>query len=354
MSKADLHSSLAAARREHGWSQADLARRARVSRAEVSAIETGRLVPSTVAALRLAGALGVPVERVFQLTSPGARLNWAWPAGTGDHRAWEAVVGDRRVLYPSEATAAGTLPHDRRVVRGSPERLPGATPPERTLVIAGCDPTVGLLTAEVAAGSGVRVLPLTRSSGEALDLLRRGLVHVAGLHLGDESGRSLNEDAVRRRLGGGYRLLHLVRWEEGVAVGPGRARSVEGLLRGRTRWVNREEGSGARRCLDRLLGSRRRPPGYEHVAPDHRALAGTISSGWAEAGICVRAVAVEARLDFLPVQREAYDLCFAEALMDDPRIDALLAAARSASYRRLLRDVPGWDVTRTGDVRAVA
>jgi putative molybdopterin biosynthesis protein len=149
-------------------------------------------------------------------------------------------------------------------------------------------------------------------------------------------------------------LLHLVRWEEGVALARGQARSVTALLRGRTRWVNREEGSGARRCLDLLLGSRRHPAGYERVVRDHRALAATISSGWAEAGICVRPVAVESRLDFFPIQRETYDLCFSDAFLEDPRADALLAAVRSASYRSLLKDIPGWDPKQTGDVRAVA
>jgi molybdate-binding protein/transcriptional regulator with XRE-family HTH domain len=351
---ASLHSSLAEARRRRGWSQAQLADRSGVSRAEVSAIETGRQVPSTVAALRLAAAFGLPVESLFRLRPREARLDWAWPRPSGDSRVWEATVGDRRLLFPVEATAAGTLPHDGRTEGGRVVNIGGAASPERSLVIAGCDPTVGLLVREVAAHSGIRILPLTRSSGEALELLRGGLVHVAGLHLGDENGRSLNEPIVRQKLGSGYRLLHLVRWEEGVAVASGRARSIEALLRGRTRWVNREEGSGARRCLDRLLGTRRHPAGYERVVRDHRALAATISSGWAEAGICVRPVALESRLDFLPVQRETYDLCFGEAFLEDPRAEALLAAVRSASYRTLLRDVPGWDAKHTGDVRAVA
>jgi molybdate-binding protein/transcriptional regulator with XRE-family HTH domain len=349
-----LHTSLAEARRQRGWSQAQLADRSGVSRAEVSAIETGRLVPSTVAALRLAAALGLPMENLFRLTPLDAKPDWAWPPRSDDGRLWEAAVGDRRLLFPVEGTAAGTLPHDGRAHGRSLESLPGAASAERTLVIAGCDPTVGLLVREVGARSGIRVLPLTRSSGDALELLRQGLVHVAGLHLGDENGRSRNESTVRHKLGRGYRLLHIVRWEEGVAVAPGRSKSVEALLRGRTRWVNREEGSGARRCLDRLLGSRRHPAGYERVVRDHRALAATISSGWAEAGICVRPVAVESRLNFLPVQRETYDLCFSEAFVEDPRAEALLAAVRSASYRLLLKDVPGWDAKHTGDVHAVA
>ena len=350
-----LHNRLAQSRQQRRWSQAELARTSGVSRAEVSAIETGRLVPSTEAALRLAKALGIGVEALFSLVPIAAEMDWAWTARAGDVRVWHASVGGRRLLFPVEATALGTLRHDVRVVAGQLESVRGAVPAERTLVIAGCDPSVGLLATEVAARSSFRVVPLTRSSGEALDLLARGLVHVAGLHLADEKGRSANAATVRHRLGAGYRLLHLVRWEEGVAVAPGRGRSIGALLAGHTRWVNREEGSGARRCLDRLLGpTGRRPRGYDHVVRDHRALAATITSGWAEAGICLRPVAAEAGLDFIPVQREIYDLCIADALLDDPRIAALLTAVRSRSYRHVLGDVPGWDVTQTGDLRSAA
>lgn len=50
--------------------QADLAERAGVTRKSVNAIETGRMVPSVLLALKLARALGVPIETIFTL-DPG-------------------------------------------------------------------------------------------------------------------------------------------------------------------------------------------------------------------------------------------------------------------------------------------
>ena len=47
--------------------QAELAELAGVTRKSVNAIETGRMVPSILLALRLAKALGVSVETVFSL-----------------------------------------------------------------------------------------------------------------------------------------------------------------------------------------------------------------------------------------------------------------------------------------------
>lgn len=51
----------------HNLSQADLADRIGVSRQTINSIETGRYVPSTVLALKLAQVFGCAVEQVFQL-----------------------------------------------------------------------------------------------------------------------------------------------------------------------------------------------------------------------------------------------------------------------------------------------
>src|SRR5437870_3247635 len=92
-------------RARRGWSQGELARRAGLSRAGVSAIERGRLVPSAAAALALAAAFGAKVEDLFSLphaaTEPPA---WAWdpPATGAPVRYWRAEVGGRSRLYPAE------------------------------------------------------------------------------------------------------------------------------------------------------------------------------------------------------------------------------------------------------------
>lgn len=54
-------------RAEHRLSQADLAEAIGVSRKTINTIETGRFVPSTIIALRLARHFGVSVEEIFAL-----------------------------------------------------------------------------------------------------------------------------------------------------------------------------------------------------------------------------------------------------------------------------------------------
>ena len=347
---------LAQLRQSRQWTQADLAGRSGVSRAEISAIETGRLVPSVTVAVKLATVLEESVEAVFGGANENAAQEWAWPADTDDARVWQVSINGRRVLYPVEPTAAGAIPHDGRTGKHDLHLLGTASPsPERTLVFAGCDPLVGFLVHEVAVAHGIRVLPLLRSSAHALELLRRGLVHVAGVHCTDGAGRSSNDDTVRTTLGAGYNLVHQLRWDAGIAVWPQRReKTASALLRARVRWVNREEGSAARSVFDALLATRRRPAGYEHVVRDHRAVAATVSSGWAEAGLCVKPAAAEARLGFIPLQQEAYELCMARSLLDDPRMQAVMAVLRSSTYRQWLSDVPGCSARNTGDVRTVA
>ena len=54
-------------RAERGLTQAALAELVGVSRKTVNTVENGVFVPSTVLALKLAGALGRPVEEIFSL-----------------------------------------------------------------------------------------------------------------------------------------------------------------------------------------------------------------------------------------------------------------------------------------------
>jgi molybdate-binding protein/DNA-binding XRE family transcriptional regulator len=342
-------------RARRGWSQSQLAEQSAVSRTEISAIETGRVVPSVAVALRLASTLGESVETLFGMATPLASARWAWPAPAGeDTRMWRATVDDRVLAFPVEPTAAGAVPHDATLTATGLDIVPDARP-DRTLVIAGCDPLVGFVVREMSERHDVRMLPLSRSSTEAVMLLQQGLVHVAGVHLTDARGRSTNDRAVRSMLGRGHSLLHQMRWETGVALSPHRReRTVRELMHANLRWVNREEGSAARRTFDALLGSHRRPRGYARVVRDHRAVAATVSSGWAEAGICVRPAAAEAHLAFVPLQQEAYELCVADALLDDPRVTALRAVLRSLHYRRLIGDVPGCVSSDTGEQRSVA
>jgi molybdate-binding protein/DNA-binding XRE family transcriptional regulator len=351
-----IRSNIRERRVERAWSQEALARAAGLPRPTVSAIETGRIVPSVAAALSLAAALECSVEDLFAADGAKGRStpDWAWSSEVYTSAYWEAEVGNRRLLYPCERTSAGFLPPDG-IVRGGRLEPLRQTDPRSTLVLAGCDPAVGLLAADITGGAPMRVLSLVRSSGRALELLRLGVVHLAGVHLQQSRSRHENRETVRRLLGPGYTLLRVASWQEGVALQSGLGvATIRSAVGANLRWVGREKGSGARRCLDAIVGRRRRPRGYDRIAFDHTAVAETIRTGWAQAGVCVRLAAVSAGIDFLPFREEDYDLCCRTDMERDPRVQALLRVLRSRRYRRSLAELPGYDSSTTGTVERVA
>ncbi|WP_422931976.1 substrate-binding domain-containing protein [Singulisphaera sp. PoT] len=328
-----------------------MARLSGLSRAGISAIETGRLVPSAAAALALGEAFGCRVEDLFQLRrSASARTEWAWAPRHESSRYWRAEVGGKIRLYPIEATPLGIVPHDGVIVDGSMRDESGEDP-ARTLVIACCDPAVGLLATELARAAGLRLVVVPRSSRKALDLLGRGLVHAAGVHLARAEDPDGNAKPVGQAIGGGFALLRVSAWEEGIAFSPGlHLPTVRDATKMDLRWVGREDGSGARQCLDEILGGK---PILPTLASDHRGVAEAVRSGWADAGICLRLIGEEAGLDFLRVRQEAYDLCLPARWKNEPRLKALVAAVRSAPYRRALGQLPGYDCGGSGELTRV-
>ena len=254
-------------------------------------------------------------------------------------------------LYPAEPTALGMIPHDGVIHPGAPQSQ-AANDPRRTLVMACCDPAVGLLAAALAGTAGFRLLALQRPSRTALELLGQGLVHAAGVHLcrADEPGG--NGMVVRGKLGAGYSLLRVARWEEGIALAPERGvRSIRAAVHSNLRWIGREDGSGARQCLDELLGSRRRPPGAwpptTAASPRPFVAAGPMPAsasawsarrpGWTFSAF-VKRPTISASPPALPATRESR---------------ALQEIVRSPLYRKALGELPGYDSTETGQLQQV-
>ncbi|MBK9177900.1 MAG: helix-turn-helix transcriptional regulator [Flavobacteriales bacterium] len=62
-----MRNTITVERAKKKWTQAELANRVGVSRQAINAVETGKFVPSTVLALKIAREFGAPVEEVFIL-----------------------------------------------------------------------------------------------------------------------------------------------------------------------------------------------------------------------------------------------------------------------------------------------
>ena len=70
MEKYELQNFIKVERAKRDMTQAELAMKVGVSRKTINTIETGKFVPSTITALRIAQAFGIPMEELFKLKSP--------------------------------------------------------------------------------------------------------------------------------------------------------------------------------------------------------------------------------------------------------------------------------------------
>jgi len=341
-------------RQAAAWTQAELAKRAGVSRSAIAAIENERLVPSVEAALGIAAALRCTVEELFGTGSarpPETAPTWAWPPPNSRWRFWNAEVGGRSLLFPieSDGPTAWQEPDATDLANVAPIPSDNAS---TTLVLAGCDPMAGVLARLYERMTGFRMLVIPRSSRKSLELLAAGLVHVAGTHLATSEEPGRNADAIADRLDVPATTVRLANWEEGLAVG-GRfgTLSVRSLLKTRLRWIGREPGSGARQCMEERLPETVKPA---HLARDHRGVAEAIRSGWADAGVCLQLSCEEAGLVFRPLQTEHFDLAFRSDIQHDPRLQGLLRVVRSPEYRRSVADIPGYSSSETGEIQTIS
>ena len=76
--------------------------------------------------------------------------------------------------------------------------------------------------------------------------------------------------------------------------------------------VNRNQGSGTRVLIDRLLGGAQ-PAGYAVQPRNHNAVAAAVVQGRADWGVTLDTIARSAGLGFLPVQDEQYDFVVPQA-----------------------------------------
>ncbi|MDQ6735274.1 MAG: helix-turn-helix domain-containing protein, partial [Nitrospirota bacterium] len=269
----NIENRLRSLRSAKGLSQGDLAGMAGVTRQAIYAIEGNQYLPTTAVALRLAGALRCRVEDLFSLVSSGeiveGELIGELPHGSNRTRVKVARVGQRLMVRPV-ATLGDvlnfTIPADGLVVgpvspgrskkvghrghRVKVELIRDRRLVEEEIVVAGCDPAIFL------AGEYLRrrqerssVLEWTMGSGAAIEALKRGEVHVAGLHIVDPKSGESNLPYLRRHLrGGDFTVITFAAWEQGLMIRRGNPKGIKevaDLVRKDVEMVNREEGAGA-------------------------------------------------------------------------------------------------------------
>lgn len=216
------------------------------------------------------------------------------------------------------------------------------------LVAANGDCAVELLLSAVrwAGGPLLGIVPADHAG--AAELLAKGQVLVAGQHGGERAGLPALPKCCH---------LHLVQREIGLAFRAGsRLRSLK-ALHGK-RLASRPLSAGVRRLLERELAAAGldsqavHRDATEHAT--HRDVALAVLAGAADVGLMTQAWARTARLGFLPLGCEAYELAIPAGQLGDARAVALCEAAQGRELRRRLRDELGYEVKHTGSLRVVS
>jgi putative molybdopterin biosynthesis protein len=102
--------------------------------------------------------------------------------------------------------------------------------------------------------------------------------------------------------------------------------------------VNRNQGSGTRILIDRLLKGVR-PPGYAMQPSNHNAVAAAIAQRRADWGMAIETVARSYDLGFVPYQDERYDFVVPKGRTDRPAVRAFLKLLMSEDAREQLRSL---------------
>jgi molybdate-binding protein len=75
-----------------------------------------------------------------------------------------------------------------------------------------------------------------------------------------------------------------------------------------------------------------------------------VALGAADTGVAIRAAAIAADLDFVPLAEERFDLVFTPGAAADPRLARLLDTLAGPAFRRELEGFGGYDAGETGHV----
>ncbi len=188
---------------------------------------------------------------------------------------------------------------------------------------------------------GVRSKFLAVGSTAGLDAARRGECDVAGVHLLDAKTNEYNRPFLTPALEliPGYGRLQGIVFRPGDHRFEGRPAAeaiANAIADTECVMVNRNQGSGTRVLIDRLLHGAR-PRGYAVQPRNHNAVAAAVVQGRADWGMTLDIVARNAGLGFLPVQEEQYDFIVPRAREQRKGVAAFRALLAQTSTREALQ-----------------
>lgn len=188
--------------------------------------------------------------------------------------------------------------------------------------------------------------------------LRRRESHCSTVHLIHEETGIYNEFILDQYFKGEKMLLvEGVRRLQGIMVKPGNPMEIESLsdlVEKKAAFVNRQRGAGTRQLLDYKLKEAGIDPsdllGYQREVNTHLAVAVSVKSEGADAGMGIYAAAKQMGLDFIPIGYEHYDFLIRGDFATDSRVENLLTILKSNEFRTQVEQIGGYVLDQPGRI----
>lgn len=188
---------------------------------------------------------------------------------------------------------------------------------------------------------GIRSKLLSVGSSAGLLAAKRGECDLAGIHLLDPHNGTYN----RSFLDESVTLIAGYRRSQGIAFRPDDSRllgkSIDEIVETAKNdasivMVSRNQGSGTRVLIDRLLGDAKLN-GSAVQPSNHSAVAAAIVQHRADWGITIEAIARSAQLAFVPLQDEQFDFAIPVARLQRPAVQTFISLLFDDAIRQKLR-----------------
>ena len=188
--------------------------------------------------------------------------------------------------------------------------------------------------------TGVRTKFIAVGSLAGLEAAKRGECDIAGVHLLDPTTGQYNRPFLTRQLEliAGYGRLQGIVFRKGDARFEGRTpdEAIKAAVADSSCvMVNRNQGSGTRALIDRLLDGVK-PHGYAVQPRTHNAVAAAVVQQRADWGMTLDTIARTTGLGFIPVQNEQYDFVTPKARAEREAVKAFRALLGSTATRDAL------------------
>lgn len=199
----------------------------------------------------------------------------------------------------------------------------------------------------------------TTGSSEGLARFVNRDATVCGLHILDPDTGEYNIPLIKKQLD--KQPVVLIEWsrrQQGILVAQGNPLGIEKISDFTNRKItiiDRQSGSGSSILLETLLQR-------EHIGKENLTLlsrparseidvGAAVSTGKADAGVGIEAVAKQFGLGFIPLVYEIFDLMIHHRHYFDEPFQRLLDFTRQSQFQEKAEELGGYDISRLGGVR---